>query len=147
MSYEVSGNARATAIGAIGLILASLIMFGQRHALKEWYFNAVLSRCKSQYGATEVTWNHYPAFDAEVRHLRNASNAEAAMITCTYRWTHLIVESRNIGGPFEVGRETLGVTISGQHYSPPERIFQIYRSKVDNDRTTLNDSENNAQTH
>jgi hypothetical protein len=145
VSYETSKKSRVFAFVIIGFVIFAVVAFGQRYTMIELYFNTVLSHCKTHYSIPLVKWNRVLAFDAEVRHIQNMSDAEARMIDCTYWWSWIVVDDRGFSGTFEKGRDTLGVTISGQNLVPSQRIFEIYRTFVVQNQPILINSENDVQ--
>jgi hypothetical protein len=105
----------------------AFVVFSQRSAIKERYFNTVLSSCRDWHDVQNVSWRSLPAFDAEVRYLLVQNPGEKSMVACAARWLQPVLgyETRRVyDTELPIGNH-LEVNISGSVFSPPQRIFNV----------------------
>jgi len=139
VTYEVARRSRIVAFSIIGVVILALVVFAQRSALKESYFNTVLSSCRDWHDVQKVTWRSLPAFDAQVRYVTVQNIEEKAMVACVARWSQPILgnEIRRISDTeLPIGNH-IEVSIGGSVFNPPQRIFDAKYVKVRNNSISL----------
>jgi hypothetical protein len=128
VSYETTRSTRIAGIAIGVLMIDSLVGYAERYALKESYFNAVLSSCANWHDVQKVRWEFVPAFDAEVRDFRGRDEKQINTIQCVDRWAAPIVDNvRDIdyNSNRQFRGEALQTAISGQSLAPPQRFFDV----------------------
>jgi hypothetical protein len=150
VSYEVPRSTRIAGIATGALIVCSFVAYGERYAIKEKYFNAVLSSCANWHNIRNVRWEFVPAFDAEVRDFRGHNESQIETIRCVDRWAGLIIDDVkdiDYNSTPRFRGEALQTAVSGQMLAtrPPQRFFDV--SHIVYVAAETSQKVQNAQTH
>jgi hypothetical protein len=111
------------------LAAATLATYPYWDVAKERYFEAALSSCQRQHGATTIAWEDVPAFDGSVRIFRARTDADRRLIGCVNRRSGILIDDIACRAGVSRGgaNGALEITSGNAHTLQQERFFSVVR--------------------